>query len=55
MIRFEHVIKYFGERKVLDVVSFEVERDETFVIVGCSGAGKSVTLKHMICLPLAKS
>jgi len=48
MIRFEHVIKYFGERKVLDDVNFKVERGETFVIVGFSGAGKSVTLKHMI-------
>ncbi|MDD5678139.1 MAG: ATP-binding cassette domain-containing protein [Kiritimatiellae bacterium] len=48
MIRFEHVSKYFGERKVLDAVNFKVERGETFVIVGFSGAGKSVTLKHMI-------
>lgn len=48
MIRFERVTKYFGERKVLDAVNFEVERGETFVIVGFSGAGKSVTLKHMI-------
>lgn len=48
MIRFENVTKYFGEKKVLDHVSFAVERGETFVIVGFSGAGKSVTLKHMI-------
>ncbi len=48
MIRFERVTKYFGERKVLDAVSFEVQPGETFVIVGFSGAGKSVTLKHMI-------
>jgi len=48
MIRFEHVTKYFGERKVLDAVNFKVEPGETFVIVGFSGAGKSVTLKHMI-------
>jgi phospholipid/cholesterol/gamma-HCH transport system ATP-binding protein len=48
MIRFENVVKYFGERKVLDAVNFKVERGETFVIVGFSGAGKSVTLKHMI-------
>ncbi len=48
MIRFEHVVKYFGPRKVLNDVNFKVERGETFVIVGFSGAGKSVTLKHMI-------
>lgn len=48
MIRFDHVTKYFGERKVLDDLDFEVQRGETFVIVGFSGAGKSVSLKHMI-------
>ena len=50
MIRFEKVSKDLGGRKVLDGVSFEVERGGTFVIVGPSGAGKSVTLKHMLCL-----
>ena len=48
MIRFEHVTKYFGERKVLDDVNLEIQTGETFVIVGFSGAGKSVTLKHII-------
>ncbi|MGI6087157.1 MAG: ABC transporter ATP-binding protein [Kiritimatiellia bacterium] len=48
MIRFDHVTKYFGQRKVLDDLDFEVQRGETFVIVGFSGAGKSVSLKHMI-------
>ena len=48
MIRFEHVTKRLGRRNVLDDCSFEVEKGETFVIVGFSGAGKSVTLKHMV-------
>lgn len=48
MIRFEHVTKAFGAKKVLDDVSFRIEPGETAVIVGLSGAGKSVTLKHMI-------
>ena len=48
MIRFEHVTKRFGRKTVLDDASYEVERGETFVIVGLSGAGKSVSLRHMI-------
>ena len=48
MIRFEQVSKAFGGRPVLDAVDFRVERGETAVIVGRSGAGKSVMLKHMV-------
>jgi len=48
MIRFESVSKVLGGTPVLDRVSFEVERGETFCIVGPSGVGKSVTLKHMV-------
>ncbi len=48
MIRFENVTKALGGRKILDGVDFTVEKGETFVIVGTSGAGKSVTLKHMV-------
>ncbi len=48
MIRFEQVTKYFGEKKVLDDVNLAIRPGETFVIVGFSGAGKSVTLKHMV-------
>jgi phospholipid/cholesterol/gamma-HCH transport system ATP-binding protein len=48
MIRFDNVSKRFGNKSVLNNISFEVEKGETFFIVGLSGAGKSVTLKHMI-------
>ena len=48
MIRFEHVTKRFGRKTVLDDTSYEIEQGETFVIVGLSGAGKSVSLRHMI-------
>ncbi len=48
MIKFVNVTKSFGDNKVLDNVSFEIQKGETFVIVGFSGAGKSVSLKHMI-------
>lgn len=48
MIRFEKVTKQFGQRKVLDEISFEINTGEVFVIVGSSGTGKSVSLKHMV-------
>ena len=48
MIRFEHVTKRFGTKTVLDDACFHIKRGETFVIVGQSGAGKSVSLRHMI-------
>lgn len=48
MIRFENVTKQLGQKTVLDGIDFEVGEGETFAIVGLSGAGKSVTLKHMI-------
>ena len=48
MIRFEKVTRRLGGRLVLDAVDLEIQKGETFVIVGSSGAGKSVTLKHMV-------
>jgi phospholipid/cholesterol/gamma-HCH transport system ATP-binding protein len=48
MIRLENVSRYLGGRLVLEHVSLEVRRGETLVIVGPSGTGKSVTLKHMV-------
>jgi len=48
MIAFENVSKKLAGRRVLNDISFEVPQGETFVIVGLSGAGKSVTLKHMV-------
>jgi phospholipid/cholesterol/gamma-HCH transport system ATP-binding protein len=48
MIRFEQVSKSLGGRLVLDRIDLEIRGQETFVIVGSSGAGKSVSLKHMV-------
>jgi phospholipid/cholesterol/gamma-HCH transport system ATP-binding protein len=55
MIRFEHVTKGFGKNTVLDDISFDVSEGETLAIVGLSGAGKSVALKHMIRLLIPDS
>ena len=48
MIRFENVHKSFDGVKVLDGVTFEVADGEVLAIVGPSGTGKSVTLKHVV-------
>lgn len=45
---FRNVTKSFDEKRVLDDVSFLVERGETCVIMGRSGVGKSVALKHIM-------
>ena len=47
-IRLEGVTKAFGARKVLDDVTLEVPRWTGFALLGRSGTGKSVTLKHII-------
>jgi phospholipid/cholesterol/gamma-HCH transport system ATP-binding protein len=45
---FRGVTKAFDEHVVLDNVSFKVKRGETCVIMGRSGVGKSVSLKHIM-------
>jgi phospholipid/cholesterol/gamma-HCH transport system ATP-binding protein len=47
-VRLEHVSKSFGNRKVLDDVTFAVPRSRAFCLLGRSGTGKSVTLRHII-------
>ena len=48
IIEFKNVMKRFGEQTVLDGVTFAVERGEILAVVGPSGTGKSVTLKHIV-------
>jgi len=47
-VRLENVSKAFGDRKVLDQVTFQVGAGQGFCLLGRSGTGKSVTLKIMI-------
>src|SRR5256885_16493299 len=47
-IEFREVSKSFEDHVVLDRVSFTVDPGETCVIMGRSGVGKSVTLKHIL-------
>ena len=48
MIRFDNVFKSFDGKQVLAGVSFTVAAGEILAIVGPSGTGKSVTLKHIV-------
>ncbi|HEX2835703.1 MAG TPA: ABC transporter ATP-binding protein [Thermoanaerobaculia bacterium] len=48
MISLQHLYKSFDGRQVLRDLTIDVERGESLVIVGGSGTGKSVTLKHII-------
>jgi phospholipid/cholesterol/gamma-HCH transport system ATP-binding protein len=47
-VRFDHVSKAFGALKVLDDISFEVPSGQGFCLLGRSGTGKSVTLRHIV-------
>jgi phospholipid/cholesterol/gamma-HCH transport system ATP-binding protein len=48
LISMRNVSKRFGTKQVLDGLDLDVSRGETLVIMGPSGTGKSVTLRHMI-------
>ncbi|MGH7607181.1 MAG: ABC transporter ATP-binding protein [Gemmatimonadales bacterium] len=48
MIEFRDVHKAFGAKRVLDGLSLTVRDGETVVIIGYSGGGKSVALKHIV-------
>ncbi len=48
MILLDHVYKSFGNREILKDMCLHVAKGECFVIMGRSGIGKSVTLKHVI-------
>jgi phospholipid/cholesterol/gamma-HCH transport system ATP-binding protein len=47
-VRLDAVTKTFGTRAVLDDVSFDVAAGSGFIILGRSGTGKSVTLRHIV-------
>jgi phospholipid/cholesterol/gamma-HCH transport system ATP-binding protein len=48
IIEVADLVRKFGDRAVLDDISFNVQRGETVVIMGGSGCGKSTLLRHMI-------
>jgi len=48
VIKAENVVRKFGDRTILNGISIEVYKGETFVIMGGSGCGKSTLLRHLI-------
>ncbi len=48
MIEIYNLHKNFGSKKVLDGINLKIETGETTVIIGRSGSGKSVLIKHIV-------
>ncbi len=48
MIEFRNVHKAFGPKQVLRGFSLEIDDGQTMVIIGFSGTGKSVAIKHIV-------
>jgi phospholipid/cholesterol/gamma-HCH transport system ATP-binding protein len=47
-IRIEKLNKFYGEKHVLKDIDLDIHAGETFCIIGPSGTGKSVLLKHIV-------
>lgn len=48
MIKIDGLYKSFGKKKVLDGVDLEIPTGDTMCIIGKSGCGKSVLIKHIV-------
>jgi phospholipid/cholesterol/gamma-HCH transport system ATP-binding protein len=48
MVKLENVYKSFGEKPVLEGINLTINRGETFLLIGRSGAGKTVLLKNIL-------
>ena len=48
LLRIEHLKKHFGNQLVLDDINLDINKGEIMCIIGQSGGGKSVVLKHVI-------
>ncbi len=48
VVEVKDLIRKFGERRVIDNLSFQIDRGETLVIMGGSGCGKSTLLRHIV-------
>lgn len=48
VVEVTNLVRKFGDRTVIDNLSFTIRRGETLVIMGGSGCGKSTLLRHII-------
>jgi len=48
LIKLENVHKSFGPKRVLQGFSLQINEGETMVVIGYSGTGKSVAIKHIV-------
>jgi phospholipid/cholesterol/gamma-HCH transport system ATP-binding protein len=48
IVRVDRISKSFGTHKVLDEVTFNIPKGTAFVLLGRSGTGKSVALRHIV-------
>lgn len=44
MVKVEHLVKYYGEKKVLSDISFSIQEGEVVGLLGLNGAGKSTMM-----------
>ena len=44
MVKVEHLVKYYGEKKVLSDINFSIKEGEVVGLLGLNGAGKSTTM-----------
>ena len=55
IIEVKNLVVTYGEKKIIDNISFEVLPGEVFVILGGSGGGKTTVMNRMIGLELPTS
>ena len=48
VLKLEHVVKQFGEKRAVNGISFEARQGEIFGLIGANGAGKTTTMRMVL-------